>query len=258
MQSAPVLAGIRISLHPVQAPLDVEETWHWVKAGKSGAVIGMRTSPRGSQAWLRYQPKTAALELTALGEALEAQATLAGECAPLRLTQGNRLKIPAGTLFTLRPATSQALKPGDRSVQRAHELTARVTVAGNRLSIDEPADFSVLRIARVDIRAWLEQPGFSPIVVSDVVLAASEAVSNSIEHAYGVATGRDTRGARVRVEGWASDGEINLSVEDTGRWREPTKDSRRGQGLKVMRSVMDAVEVQPGPSGTTVCMKLQR
>jgi len=43
-------------------------------------------------------------------------------------------------------------------------------------------------------------------------------------------------------------------VRDKGSWREGTR-AEGGRGLILMRALMDAVDVEPGPEGTTVRMR---
>lgn len=101
-------------------------------------------------------------------------------------------------------------------------------------------------------------------VVSDLVLAVNEAVSNSIEHAYrdglsgtvvlhadvdrpSTALGGD--GATVGCP----DVRVTVRVSDRGSWREPALNpGHRGRGLSMIRACAEDVVVTGGPSGTTV------
>jgi anti-sigma regulatory factor (Ser/Thr protein kinase) len=90
---------------------------------------------------------------------------------------------------------------------------------------------------------WLAAAGASTGEAADVVLACNEACANGIVHA---AESAITLVAVRRGE------EIAVTVSDFGGWREP---ERRGYGLRLMRALMDEVEVLPGKDGTTVHMK---
>jgi len=82
----------------------------------------------------------------------------------------------------------------------------------------------------------------------DVIMACNEACENAVEHGYEF--GADL----FAVELVHEDGTICVCVRDHGAWREPQKTPDRGRGLPLMRKLMDAVEVQPRPQGTTVRM----
>jgi anti-sigma regulatory factor (Ser/Thr protein kinase) len=79
-------------------------------------------------------------------------------------------------------------------------------------------------------------------------MACNEACENAIEHGY------DFGDDLFAVELCAVDGEISVNVRDNGTWREPRERSDRGRGLPLMRKLMDLVDVQPRPGGTTVRM----
>jgi anti-sigma regulatory factor (Ser/Thr protein kinase) len=48
--------------------------------------------------------------------------------------------------------------------------------------------------------------------------------------------------------------DICISVRDRGTWQTTTGPDR-GRGLELMRRLMDDVEVQPAPNGTTVRLR---
>jgi anti-sigma regulatory factor (Ser/Thr protein kinase) len=87
------------------------------------------------------------------------------------------------------------------------------------------------------------------VVSSQVTLAASEACSNAIEHAYGgdpagqVTLAADIRGTRLEIV-----------VADGSAWKPSVAGGGRGQGLPMMRTFMDDVVLEPSARGTTVRM----
>ncbi|WP_224403415.1 MULTISPECIES: ATP-binding protein [Pseudonocardia] len=90
--------------------------------------------------------------------------------------------------------------------------------------------------------------------VQDLVLAVNEAVSNSIEHAYG-ATGPGGD-ATVLLRGDAEGYRVRMEVSDRGRWRDPPTDpGHRGRGIGMIEAVAEDVRVVPGPDGTTVSFR---
>jgi anti-sigma regulatory factor (Ser/Thr protein kinase) len=81
--------------------------------------------------------------------------------------------------------------------------------------------------------------------VQATILAANEACSNAIEHAYG------PRDATFELRAQRYDDTIEVTVRDYGSWRAP-RGQDRGRGLELMRAAMDQVEVVPSDAGTTV------
>jgi anti-sigma regulatory factor (Ser/Thr protein kinase) len=105
-------------------------------------------------------------------------------------------------------------------------------------------------LARHDLRRWLERDGVSREDALDIALACSEASANAVEHA------EDPRRPTFDIEARRSDGKIELIVRDSGRWSEPpAAGGSRGRGLRMIRAIMDEVEVTPGPAGTQVVMR---
>ena len=94
-------------------------------------------------------------------------------------------------------------------------------------------------------------------IAQDLALAAYEAMANGLEHAYPNQEGpvtliadhhADTLGGCV----------LSVEIRDQGRWRPPPADRGwRGRGLTVMARICDHLEVDPGPTGTTVRMRWQ-
>jgi anti-sigma regulatory factor (Ser/Thr protein kinase) len=82
----------------------------------------------------------------------------------------------------------------------------------------------------------------------EVVTAVSEATANAVEHAYGPAGGRIT--IRARIDGDA----VEAQVLDEGRWRGASR-GNRGQGLRLIRGLMDQVQVDVSDEGTVLTMR---
>jgi anti-sigma regulatory factor (Ser/Thr protein kinase) len=102
-----------------------------------------------------------------------------------------------------------------------------------------------LIVVRRALRRWLATVGATDSDVSATVIAANEACSNAIEHAYALTE------ASFGVEATRSDDSVHVTVHDSGSWREP-RGENRGRGLSLMRATMDEVEVTPSTGGTTV------
>jgi len=103
---------------------------------------------------------------------------------------------------------------------------------------------------RRGLRAWLHGVGASAGEVSDVLIAVGEACANAIEHA---AAGPDAIiGVRARISG----SEVVVSVRDHGIWRPAVAQTERGHGLRLMRMLMDTVDIATNEQGTRVQLRL--
>lgn len=122
------------------------------------------------------------------------------------------------------------------------------------------ADWAAASVARERVEQWLRAHRWPPAQIDELVLAVSEAVSNSVEHGYGIesdvighpgvvavtcAVARESDGFRRAV----------LTIRDDGRWREPGGDAGRGHGLMIMRTCTEECTVQGTATGTTVVLR---
>ncbi len=105
-----------------------------------------------------------------------------------------------------------------------------------------PDSLATLRNA---LRQWLPHIGATAEEIFAVTTAVGEAAANAIEHAYG------PKEAAFEVEALVETGKLAIAVRDKGRWR-PPRGPMRGHGLKMMRELMDSVEVASGPEGTMI------
>lgn len=112
-----------------------------------------------------------------------------------------------------------------------------------------PARVEELRSLRHALTRWLAGQGTPPDVGADVALAAHEAATNAVEHAY-----RQEPGDLV-VRASHDDVGVVVVVTDEGRWRPPGRTDQRGRGLTLMHHLMDGVEIDPSPSGTRVTLR---
>src|SRR4051794_17197230 len=120
-----------------------------------------------------------------------------------------------------------------------------VPMTAERLHIDLPTNPKSLATLRRTLGRWLDSLGASLVESNDIQVAAHEACSNAMEHAYRF------REATIDVDGEFDGSEVGITVADHGAWREK-RDSDRGRGLDLIRALMDSVEVEPGETGTTV------
>jgi anti-sigma regulatory factor (Ser/Thr protein kinase)/putative methionine-R-sulfoxide reductase with GAF domain len=116
------------------------------------------------------------------------------------------------------------------------------------LHLDLPADPKLLHEVRLLVRRWLNDRGATEAESTDTVLALAEACANVTEHAY--PPGR----ARFTLDAVVADGEVEIVVGDSGRWR-AARGEDGGRGLPIMRAAMDEVDVHRGETGTKVTMR---
>lgn len=127
--------------------------------------------------------------------------------------------------------------------------TAYTTVP-HPLDVEVPADPHLLPDVRDRLTGWLASAGASTELTDRIVLAANEAVTNAVAHAY---KGGPAGVVRVTAE---RDGEtITIKVADDGSWRPARPDGRGGRGVLIMQECVDRVFIDKGSHGTTVRLK---
>ncbi|MCW3007782.1 MAG: SpoIIE family protein phosphatase [Solirubrobacterales bacterium] len=119
---------------------------------------------------------------------------------------------------------------------------------GARVALALPGDALGLATLRTTLRRWLDEQRTDVAIAADVTMATNEAVQNAIEHAHRL----DRQPFEVELA--RADGELVVSVRDHGRWQAGSHGDR-GRGLPLMRALMDEVNVDQGPAGTTVTMR---
>ena len=103
---------------------------------------------------------------------------------------------------------------------------------------------------RRDVQAWLVDAGADGAEIGDIVLACGEACANVAAHAYPDTTGE------VSVElSYGPRRLVEIKVRDAGRWGTGPGSDDRGRGLRLMRALMDSVEVTLDATGTVVTLR---
>jgi serine phosphatase RsbU (regulator of sigma subunit)/anti-sigma regulatory factor (Ser/Thr protein kinase) len=126
-------------------------------------------------------------------------------------------------------------------------LAIEVVPLGATLEMTLPARPNVLAGLRNVLGRWLRALDANEDEVFDITVSVSEAAANAIEHAYGA------REASFTVRSEHEDRKVTVTIRDAGRWR-TVRVRGGGRGLKIIRSLLDSVEIDSDDSGTTVKM----
>jgi anti-sigma regulatory factor (Ser/Thr protein kinase) len=159
------------------------------------------------------------------------------------------------------PPSEQDERPGGRP----HPLTGEAAgpPVADVLKFELAPELVAPSIARERFERWLRGLRWPNGQGEDLVLALSEAVSNSIEHGYRMHAGQvrpalDLGPVEVSAEVLVEEGgrrRIALTVRDHGRWREPVGPARfRGHGLSIMRACADHFSIDGTATGTTLTL----
>mgnify|MGYP000854572084 FL=1 len=119
------------------------------------------------------------------------------------------------------------------------------------LELTFPADPTHLAPSRAALREWLAAVGLDSDKAQEVLVAAGEAVTNSIEHGH-----RDGQDGTITLHASAVDNRLQVTITDTGSWKpeRAVAQSHRGRGIAIMRAFMEDVSIVPDTAGTTVRM----
>lgn len=107
------------------------------------------------------------------------------------------------------------------------------------------------------LRVWLrEMTPASADVRHDILLGASEALANCVEHAYRAHHHAGTMELQARYDPAARS--ISVCVRDRGTWHRPSPnkpdDPRASRGTMLMHALADHCTINARPGGTTVCL----
>jgi serine/threonine-protein kinase RsbW len=118
----------------------------------------------------------------------------------------------------------------------------------------EPCSVATARHALAD---WLASLAWPAETAQDLVFAASEAVTNCVDHAYA-----EPGGVIVMEAGEHADDDgvqVEVIVTDHGRWHDPPRDQGfRGRGIDMMRALTGSVTLHGSDSGTVVILRCRR
>lgn len=165
-------------------------------------------------------------------------------------------------LADLRLAIAGAMRTNERTaaaIYRAVAGTRRIaddvavlTLATQRLrrealELDLPAVPESARLVRAALERFADAYGLDADHRFALEVAVGEAVTNAIEHAYGIGPGRFA--VRAREAGDA----LDIEIHDRGTWRAPRQEGR-GRGVPIMRALARSVTIDSTEMGTFIRM----
>lgn len=109
---------------------------------------------------------------------------------------------------------------------------------------------------RTELRIGLAELGLDAVAERSLVIAANEAATNAVEHAFWPSTAQsaddDTFEVTLRTEpGW-----LCVEITDQGLWREPPDTGTgRGLGISLMRQLVASVTIDKDGRGTRVILR---
>jgi anti-sigma regulatory factor (Ser/Thr protein kinase) len=120
--------------------------------------------------------------------------------------------------------------------------------AGARFSLRLARLRPAVALLRHNLGRWLELRGVTAEHAHDLILAASEACANAVEHPVA------GRGA-FEVEALCGEREVTIVVRNDGFWRSQTESDFRGRGLRLIRTLMNDVDLVQGQYGSEIVMR---
>ncbi len=120
--------------------------------------------------------------------------------------------------------------------------------------VEIPAHPRHLGPVRTGLRRWLRAHRIPDSLLHDVLLVGTEALSNSVVHAYRAAAAPGTASLTAAV---TPAGAVRLTVTDHGTWRPPAPDGHHGlggRGLRLIRALADKVTLTHDPTTLTALL----
>ena len=140
------------------------------------------------------------------------------------------------------------------------DLRRGPVTAERQLFVALVANLTAAAGVRARLGAWLAAHAWPLAQRDDLVLAVSEAVSNSVEHGFGVrpdVTGQDGV-VEVAAEITTTDDErrVEITVRDRGGWRTaPRTRAHRRHGIPIMKACVAECMIDGTAAGTTVLLR---
>jgi anti-sigma regulatory factor (Ser/Thr protein kinase) len=134
------------------------------------------------------------------------------------------------------------------ALRRASAAHPARSVAASEVQLRYPSEPAAAGPLRRDLRRVLGEAGVPVDAADDLLLAASEAFNNAVEHAH------NPRRPEIEVSVVVRGGDVVLRVRDHGEWRPRRSSMDRGHGSSLM-SAAGQVHIGPGPDGTVVTIQ---
>lgn len=129
--------------------------------------------------------------------------------------------------------------------------TAETPSRAEELDLAAEAKPEQVRQLRVCFQRWLRALGAPRGLIEDLCLAAYEALTNVVDHAYHPGHPDPIMSLRAH----ADHGQLTITISDQGRWRPPQRSGYRGRGLIMMRALTTELHLHPTAEGTTVQLR---
>jgi anti-sigma regulatory factor (Ser/Thr protein kinase) len=101
---------------------------------------------------------------------------------------------------------------------------------------------------RREFRDWLHAAGLGERAAFEISLACWEAVTNAIEHPL------TPTSPVIDITAAIENRNLNVTIRDYGAWRAQPRRKNGGLGLPLMRSMMNSVNVDHRPEGTSITL----
>ena len=126
-----------------------------------------------------------------------------------------------------------------------------VGVSGRELHLLRRSSSDAIPETRHVLRSWLQQNAVSPDDTFDILLATTEAYTNSVRHAYGLAQGT------VEIEARLTRDRFEVAVRDRGTWKSGASRTKgdESRGITIMQKLMDDVQIHSDAQGTQTRMR---
>ena len=187
-----------------------------------------------------------------LAKPFQAAELIARVRVALERTAGRRSTPPAPRPVTDAAAVLETGPPSDVVPERAGPPSPRRPDARPGAGAAPPPRSGGCRrpppsipVLRRRLRALLDGAGVDPDRTYDLLLAATEAATNAVEHA------QDPTEPFIDVSATVTGGDVRIDVRDHGQWRERGPSMDRGRGSTLMGAIGE-VTATPSPEGTTV------
>lgn len=136
------------------------------------------------------------------------------------------------------------------------------------LHLDLPAVHEQVRVARRSLRIFARMQGLAGRDLDNLLLVASELLSNAVDHGGGDSSMdlHEATGARMSLRFEVEDSRWSLAVSDQGRGSAsevaellhpsgpPDLEDERGRGFFLLSEMVDEVSVAPSADGRGLCI----